>query len=133
MSFDVPVPTPESQPFWDGAAAKELRLPFCAECERFFFYPRIVCPHCQSRAVEWRTGSGRGRLASFVISHRPQMGIEHAPFVIALVELEEGIRLMSGLVDVEPDPEHVSLDMELEVTFQQRGDQWLPMFRPVTS
>jgi uncharacterized protein len=133
MPFDVPVPTPESQPFWDGTAAGELRLPYCTGCERFFFYPRTVCPRCQSDSIEWRTGTGRGRLASFVISHRPMPGIAHAPFVIALVELEEGIRLMAGLVDVEPDPEHVTLDMPLEVTFQQRGDQWLPMFRPAGS
>lgn len=127
----VPVPLPESAPYWEGAAVGELRLPYCTECERFFFYPRTVCPECTSSAIEWRTASGRGRLASYVISQRPSPGVrEEAPFVIALVELEEGPRLMSILVDVEPEPEHLALDQPLEVAFEPRGDLTVPVFRP---
>jgi hypothetical protein len=127
-----PVPTPESAPYWEGAAAGELRLPFCTDCGRFFFYPRTICPRCSGSAIEWRTASGRARLASFVISARPIPGVrEEAPFVIALVELEEGPRLMTDLVDVEPDPEHLALDQPLQVAFEPRGEMTVPVFRPV--
>ena len=67
----VPVPTPETQPFWDGCAAGELRIQRCADCGRPYFYPRPVCPACGSRNVEWFTASGRATLYSYVINYRP--------------------------------------------------------------
>ena len=87
----VPVPTPETQPFWDGCAAGELRIQRCADCGRPYFYPRPVCPACGSRNVEWFTASGRATLYSYVINHRPAPGFEDdAPYAIAVVELDEG-------------------------------------------
>ena len=67
----VPVPTPETQPFWDGCAAGELRLQRCTDCDQAYFYPRPVCPACGSVNVEWFTASGRARLYSYVINYRP--------------------------------------------------------------
>ena len=85
----VPVPTPETQPFWDGCAAGELRIQRCADCGRPYFYPRPVCPACGSRNVEWFTASGRATLYSYVINHRPAPGFEDdAPYAIAVVELD---------------------------------------------
>ena len=72
----VPVPTPETQPFWDGCAAGELRIQRCADCTTAFFYPRPVCPACGSVNVEWFTASGRATLYSYVINHRPAPGFE---------------------------------------------------------
>ena len=66
----VPVPTPETQPFWDGCAAGELRIQRCDDCGRPYFYPRPVCPACGSRNVRWFTASGRATLYSYVINHR---------------------------------------------------------------
>jgi ribonucleoside-diphosphate reductase beta chain len=83
----VPVPTPETQPFWDGCAAGELRIQRCTDCGRPYFYPRPVCPSCGSRDVEWFTASGRATLYSYVINHRPAPGFEDdAPYAIAVVE-----------------------------------------------
>lgn len=125
----VPRPTPETQPFWDGAAAGELRVPRCLTCARHHFYPRPACPHCGSGEVEWVTCSGRATLYSYVISHRPAPGFE-APYAIAVVELEEGVRMMSNIVGVEITPESLRLDMPLRVVFEPRGDVCLPLFTP---
>ncbi|HEY4026266.1 MAG TPA: Zn-ribbon domain-containing OB-fold protein [Candidatus Dormibacteraeota bacterium] len=129
-----PTPTPETQPYWDGASARELRIQRCTACREFYFYPRPFCPRCGSAAVEWVTVSGRAKLHSYVISHRPAPGFEEeAPYAIAVVALEEGPRLMSNIVEIENTPENLVLDMDLEVTFQARGDRCVPVFRPAAA
>jgi len=127
----VPVPTPETQPFWDSCAAGELRIQRCTDCGRPYFYPRPVCPSCGSRAVEWFTASGRATLYSYVISHRPAPGFDNdLPYAIAVVELAEGPRMMTNIVGVPNTPEDLVLDMALRVTFEQRGEVSLPVFEP---
>lgn len=75
--------------------------------------------------------SGRGTLHTYVINHRPAPGFEDdAPYAVAVVELEEGPRLMSNIVGIENTPENLVLDMDLEVTFEQRGDVAVPVFQP---
>ena len=97
----VPVPTPETQPFWDGCAAGELRIQRCTDCSTAFFYPRPVCPACGSVNVEWFTASGRATLYSYVINHRPAPGFEDdGPYAIAVVQLAEGPRMMTSLIGV---------------------------------
>ncbi len=125
----APRPTPETQPFWDGCAAGELRLQRCSPCQAHYFPPRPFCPRCHSGEVAWEATSGRGALHSYVINHRAAPGFE-APYAIAVVELEEGPRMMSSIVGVEQTPEALVLDMALEVTFEPRGDVALPVFRP---
>jgi uncharacterized protein len=126
----VPKPTPETRPFWDGAAAGELRVQRCLACRRHYFYPRPVCPHCGTSEVEWVTVSGRATLYSYVISHRPAPGFAgDGPYAIAVVELEEGVRMMTNVVDC-PN-EQLVIGMPLEVTFEQISDEVaLPKFRP---
>jgi uncharacterized OB-fold protein len=127
----VPVPTPETQPYWDGCAAGELRIQRCVDCGKPYFYPRPLCPSCGSGHVEWFTASGRATLYSYVISHRPAPGFEaEAPYAIAVVELAEGPRMMTSLVGVQATPQALVLDMPLRVTFEQRGDISLPVFTP---
>jgi uncharacterized protein len=127
----VPVPTPETQPFWDGCAAGELRLQRCTDCAQPYFYPRPVCPACGSDNVEWFTASGQATLYSYVINHRPARGFEdEAPYAIAVVQLAEGPRMMTNLVGVPNTPEDLILDMPLRVTFEERGDVMLPLFTP---
>ena len=130
----APVPTPETQPYWDAAAAGELRIQRCADCGIAYFYPRPICPSCGSGNVEWFTASGRATLYSYVINHRPAPGFEaDAPYAIAVVQLAEGPRMMTNLVGVAPTPEALELDMELRVAFEQRGELSLPVFTPVDS
>jgi uncharacterized OB-fold protein len=129
----VPQPTPTTAPYWEGTKAGELRLQHCADCRKYIFYPRIRCPHCGSANIPWEATSGRGKLHSYVINHVAAPGWQgETPYVIAIVELDEGPRMMSNLVGVAPDPEQLVLDMPLEVVFVPRGDQVLPLFQPAT-
>lgn len=127
----TPVPTPETQRFWDGCADNELWIQYCDNCARHYFYPRPSCPRCGSLAVEWRRVSGRASLYSYIISHRAAPGYEdQVPYTIAVIELEEGPRMTTNIVGIDPDPEQLRIGMELEVTFERRGQVSVPMFRP---
>jgi uncharacterized OB-fold protein len=131
----IPTPTPETEHFWNGTQAGELRLQRCSDCAKVYFPPRPFCPGCASRSVEIFAASGRATLYSYVINHRamPESGFE-APYSIAVVELEEGPRMMTNVVDVEQTPEALQLDMALEVVFKEVSDEIaLPLFRPARS
>lgn len=126
-----PLPTiyPETRFYWDGAAQGKLLLNHCTPCDAAYFPPRPFCPTCGSRDVGIIEASGKGRLYSYVISAIPAPGYE-APFVVAVVELDEGPRMVSNLFDCSADPEVLELDMPLEVTFEDRGEVTVPQFRP---
>jgi uncharacterized protein len=126
----VPRPTPETRHYWEGARLGELRLQRCTECGHAYFPPRPFCPACSSRDVTVFAASGRGRLHSYIINHLPAPG-RTPPFAIAIVELDEGPRLMANILDCPPTPEALVLDMALVVTFEVVTDQiTLPQFRP---
>ncbi|MCX7200846.1 MAG: Zn-ribbon domain-containing OB-fold protein [Burkholderiales bacterium] len=126
----VPVATPVTKPFWEGTAAGELRLQHCGACQHRFLYPRIRCPKCGSDRLDWVKASGRGRLYSYVINHMAAPGWQgEVPYVIAVVQLEEGVRMLSNLVGIAPDPAALELDMPLEVVFEARGNMTLPLFK----
>ncbi len=129
----MPKPTPETAPYWEALRRHELRVQRCDDCGEAFFYPRNVCPACLSDRLTWVPASGRGRLHSFTIVHAgiatPPLPL---PYVVAIVELDEGPRLMSNLVGVDPDPEALSCDMPVEIEFADVTDEvTLPRFRPV--
>ncbi|WP_426323257.1 Zn-ribbon domain-containing OB-fold protein [Microbacterium sp. E-13] len=126
----VPKPTPETLPFWESTKARAMTIQHCLDCGAAIFYPRSYCPKCLSTDLEWRPVSGRATLASYVINRRPLPVFEVEQQIIALVNLEEGVRMMTNLVDVEPTPAALRLGMELELTYDERGDQVLPVFRP---
>lgn len=125
-----PKPTPETQHFWDGTRANELRLQRCDACAHVYFPPRPFCPTCASRKVSVFRASGKAKLYSYVIHHRPVPGFT-PPYSIAVVELEEGPRMMTNIVGCPQTPEALELDMHLEVTFEKLDDNiTLPLFRP---
>jgi uncharacterized OB-fold protein len=128
----IPKPTPESRPFWEAAKKRQLLVQTCDDCGVTYFYPRPLCPSCLSRSVRWIEASGRGVLYSFVVNHRgPRKFPVEPPYVVGLVELEEGPRLMSHIVEVAPDPDKLRCDMPLEVVFEDLNDEiTLPKFRP---
>lgn len=126
----VPAPTPETEPYWAGALAGELRLQQCMSCGKHYFYPRPFCRYCQSANVRWQRVSGAGRLISYVINYRPLPPADPAePQVIALVQLDEGPRLLTNIVGTAPEPASLPLDARVMVDFEPRGDQALPVFR----
>ena len=139
MEPDRPLPqpiTPESKPYWDGLKQGKLMLPTCGDCRLTFFYPRGVCPRCQSRSITWTQASGRGRLHAFGIgaqSFNKAFKVP-PPYVLALIELEEGPRMMSNLVNVQADPKTVKCDMPVEVVFHKLTDDLtVPLFQPAGS
>jgi acetyl-CoA acetyltransferase/uncharacterized OB-fold protein len=130
----VPHPTPETAFFWEGCAAGELRLQHCRTCDRPWFPPQRRCPRCGGGDIEVRTASGRGRVASFVIAERDTPGFT-APYVIAIVQLDEGPRLLTNLVDVDPSPDTVDVGMRVALrptaVVDSRGTTaTLPLFTP---
>ena len=125
-----PVPTPETQHFWEGTRKGELRLQRCSDCANAYFPPRPFCPGCGSRKVSVFAASGKAMLYSYVIHHRPVPGFT-PPYAIAVVTLDEGPRMMTNVLECPQTPEALQLDMRLEVTFEKLDDQiTLPQFRP---
>lgn len=126
----VPVATPETQHFWDGAREGRLVMQQCRDCGNIYFPPRPFCSKCNSRSVAPRQASGRARLYSYAISYRAAPGFD-APYAVAVVELEEGPRMMTNIVNVPQTPEALILDMPLRVKFQKLSDEInLPVFEP---
>lgn len=125
-----PLPTPETQHYWDGAKRGELLIQQCDGCAHYYFPPRPFCPKCASRDVTVRKASGKASLYSYVISHQLRPGQE-GPFAIAVVELAEGPRMMTNIVGCAQTPEALQLDMPLQVTFEEWDDViTLPKFTP---
>lgn len=127
----VPRPAPESEPYWKAAAEHRLELPQCASCRQFWFPPSRSCPHCLSATFGWSQVSGRGKVFSFVIYDRvyhPAFA-EDVPYVVALVELEEGPRMVSNIVGIAPDK--VRCEMPVVVTFKDVAENVaIPQFKP---
>ena len=129
----LPVPTPETRHFWEGTQVGELRLQCCDDCRHIYFPPRPFCPKCASRKVTVVTSSGKAKLYSYVIHHRPAPGFT-PPYAIAVVELDEGPRMMSNIVGCPQTPDALVLDMLLQVTFERQSEQiTLPFFKPAGS
>jgi len=131
-SKPLPVPTPETAPYWEGCKQHELRIQFCTDCQQHFFYPRLFCPRCLSDAVEWRAVSGKGTLLTYVISARPAPGFENeTPYAIAIVKLDEGPHMMTNIVNTEITLATLPAGMAVEVVFEDISDQIsLPKFQP---
>lgn len=131
----LPVATPETQEFWDSLKQHAIRLQRCQDCRSFYFYPRPFCPECYSGNVAWEPVSGRGKLETYVINHRPAPGFqEDGPYVIAVVTLDEGPRLMTTIVNVEPEPENLPVDLPVEIVYDDVTDEvTLPKFQPLSA
>lgn len=124
----LPQPSVLTQPFWDAAARHELVHPRCDDCGQAFFPPHLVCQKCRSSAWSWVESAGRGTVYSFTIVHRaPQPGFD-PPYVLAVVDLDEGLELMTNLVGVDPD--EVRIGQRVRVEWHSFGDVTLPMFTP---
>lgn len=131
--FDLPTVEPETQPFWDAARDGSLLIRRCGSCGRPHAYPRPFCPYCWSEDVPWEQASGRATLytwSTVYLNDLPPFH-ERLPYVAAVVDLEEGPRFMTGLVDV--DPADLTVGLALEVAFRPLDDNLTaPFFRPVT-
>lgn len=120
-------PTSEvSEPFWDATREQRLVLQWCTSCEAPIFYPREACPRCLGFDLEWRPASGRGSV--YAVSVQPGRG-DAESYAVALVELEEGVRLMTNIVGCPPD--EVAVGTAVQVTWEALSDgRNLPLFEP---
>lgn len=114
----------ETAQYWKAANEGTLLLKRCRACSRVHFYPRAVCPRCLSSDTEWVEASGKGTIYSYSVMRRVPV-----PYAIAYVTLEEGVTMMSNIVDCDLDS--VAIGQEVEVVFgKTEGGQGLPLFRP---
>jgi uncharacterized protein len=127
---DKPAPriSAETQPFWDGCRQGELRYQLCRDCGRVQFYPRALCAGCGATALEWRRSRGEGSIHTVTVVYRaPSPAFRgDVPYAIALVDLDEGYRMMANVLG--PDPEGLAIGARVRVVFETRGDVSLPQF-----
>jgi uncharacterized OB-fold protein len=126
-----PVVTEESRPFWEACRQGKLLVQYCTQCQRHQFYPRLYCMHCGSNALRWVEASGHGVIYSYTIIHlnkSPEF-INDTPYNVAIVQLEEGPRMLSNIVDI--DLTELRVDLPVTVVFDQVTDTiTLPRFKP---
>jgi len=130
----IPIPSPETEPFWAAARKEILVIPRCDECGSTWFPPSEACPSCGAARYSWITASGRGKIFSFVVFHRVYHRAfkDKVPYVVAVIELEEGPRLISNVVGIAP--EQVRCDMAVRVVFDPRRDGVkVPQFIPAST
>jgi len=121
----------ESRGYWEALARHQLYFQRCRDCGTKRFYPRALCPRCLSSSTEWVRASGRGAVYSFTVTHQNQApGFrEELPYVLAIVELDEGVRIMTNVVGCAPDA--IRIGMRVEVVFDDvTAEITLPKFRP---
>lgn len=131
-AIPIPVPDSDNQGFWDGCRRGELRLQRCTGCGRWRHHPRPMCAGCGSLGYEWAHASGRGVVHTFTIVHRPTLPAFEAdlPYNVVVVALEEGVFMVSNVVDC--PPEALRIGMAVEVVFAPLSAEiTLPTFRPV--
>jgi hypothetical protein len=132
--FEPPIGV-EAGAFWEATRDRRLLVQWCTACDRGVFYPRVFCPHCGggSDALEWRTASGRASVYAAGVEHRPEaVGAKFSagqPYCVALVDLEEGVRMLTNVIGC--PPEEVHSGMAVRVTWEPLSDgRQLPLFEP---
>ncbi len=124
----APAVDPDSAPYWAALIAGRLIVKTCGSCGKAHFYPRELCPHCHSDDLSWTETSGRGVIYSYTICRRPAgpAFADEVPYVVALVDLAEGPRMMSRILG---DPSAVTIGRQVGVRFERQAEDFvLPFF-----
>jgi uncharacterized protein len=128
-----PVPTEDTEPYWEFTAKSELRMQRCKQCGHVRFPPSVLCPKCLSDDYEWAKLSGRGKVFTFAIFHHAFYPgyADDVPYNTAIIELDEGPRMHANVLECDNDD--LAIGMPVEVLFEKIPDEdiWLPKFRPV--
>ena len=129
----IPGISGETRPFWDAARRGEFMIQHCDECNQYQWYPRGFCSNCWSQNIRYVRASGKGTVWTYTVTYQNRSpGFnEEVPYVLALVELEEGVKVFTNIVDC--DPRDVHIGMPVEVTFVPATPRiHVPMFRPAS-
>jgi uncharacterized OB-fold protein len=125
----IPNVSREMKPFFDAARNHQLVMQKCDQCGKLRFPAAPLCLACDSDKASWTPVSGRGQVFSFTVMHRAYHPAFKAPYTLAMIELNEGVKMTSNLLDIEPDK--VKCGMPVEVVFDRLNDEvTLPRFRP---
>jgi uncharacterized OB-fold protein len=127
----LPVPNADTQPFWDGCREHELRFQRCEDCGCVRWPPSVICPKCHSKSRDMITASGKGKVFTFAVYHQAHHPAfkDELPYVVAIIELEEGVRFLSNIVEC--SPEEVRCEMPVEVVWENVTEAFsLPKFKP---
>jgi uncharacterized OB-fold protein len=134
-TWHLPVADLETAAYWDAARERRLLIKECHACGRAFFYPRNHCPRCWSTDTAWREASGRGTVYTFTVVYQNDLPPfrDRIPYVVAIVELDEGVRMTANIEGI--TPEDVRCGMPVQVAFrdEQRSEEEsvaIPIFRP---
>ena len=124
----IPEVHPEHTEYWEATAKGKLLIKKCNLCDEFHYYPRVICPNCTSDKTTWVEAKGTGSIYTYSVMRR---GV---PYAIAFVELDEGPKMMTNIVDCDLDTIHIS--QRVKVTFKQSGDEdnsgpFIPCFIPM--
>ena len=119
----------DSRPYWEGLKQGELLIQRCDSCSQAVFYPRAICPHCHSDQLSWIVASGKGTIYSYTVAHQAFGPFAaDVPFIVVLIELEEGARMLSRLLAA--PRERVTIGAAVQVVYEQvEEDLTLPYFR----
>ena len=134
--YQKPLPVisnPIVKEFYEGTKKHKLLVQHCDDCKKIVCYPATFCPHCWSENLSWSESSGKGKLYSFsvLMSNVSEAFEPDLPYVVGVVDLEEGARLLSNIVDCKPEDVHC--DMDVEVVFRDVTEEFsLPLFKPVS-
>jgi len=130
-------PEPNTEAYWEGVKAGELRYQTCDACENVVFYPRQHCPKCLSGDLTWRVSRGEGTVYTFSVvrQNRVPAFIELGAYTVAYIDLDEGFRMMSTIVGVENPLTDVHIGQRVRVEYepQDEGVFPIPVFRPVAA
>ncbi len=126
----LPPITADTRPFWDGCREGELRYQVCATCGHAQFYPRVLCARCGGVELAWRRSTGQGTIHAVTVVYRAPSAAfkEDVPYAVALVDLDEGFRMMANIVG--GNPEAVAIGDRVRLVFERRGEVALPQFAP---
>jgi len=119
----LPIITAENAPYWQSTRAHALKLPFCMVCERAFYPVQGRCPRCLGDRLDWRAVSGRARVYSWIVVHQvyDQSFAERVPYIVAVVELDEGPRLVTNIVNC--PPEKVGCGVQVRAVYDDIDDE----------
>jgi len=132
-AYEKPVPEPDhvTRPFWEATKQNRLLIQRCRDCGAHQFFPQGHCRGCLSDQLEWVESKGKGTVYSFTVIHRPPTAAfeKEAPYTVGLIDIDEGCRMVSNIVEV--NPEDVRVGMPVEVVFEEITPEIsLPKFRP---
>lgn len=118
----------DNRVFWEGMKEYKLMLQHCDDCQKYIFYPRIICPHCYSEKTTWKETSGQGEIVSYTIVRRAMPPFkEQTPYVVALIQLDEGVRMISRITN---NPDEVKIGNRVSVVYEQMNQELtLPFFQ----